>query len=159
MFLSPAVQIRCKDRSTCWGVVSFSGLLPTVLFHHLLTNHEVGPLDASTRRSLPPVFKSRRGHIWRLFHHWLRLITCGGRSAHLAYLVHKSGRKTSSSSSSLQVVGSFWFLLSFVDVLWCYRSIYFKLNFTWGSSPGMGISEECFIFDFASLPLQMARPI
>ena len=46
-------------------------------------------------RSLPPVFESRRGHIWRLFHFWLRLITFGGRSAHLAYHVHKSGRKTS----------------------------------------------------------------
>ena len=46
-------------------------------------------------RSLPPVFESRRGHIWRLFRLWLRLITFGGRSADLAYLVHKSGRKTS----------------------------------------------------------------
>jgi len=46
-------------------------------------------------RSLPPVFKSRRGHIWRLFCLSLRLITFGSRSAHLAYLVHKSGRKTS----------------------------------------------------------------
>ena len=46
-------------------------------------------------RSLPPVFESRRGHIWRLFRLWLRLITFGGRSAHLAYFVHKSGRKTS----------------------------------------------------------------
>jgi len=46
-------------------------------------------------RSLPPVFKSRHGHIWRLFRLSVRLITFGGRSAHLAYLVHKSGRKTS----------------------------------------------------------------
>jgi len=46
-------------------------------------------------RSLPPVFESRRGHIWRSFYLSLRLITFGGRSAHLAYLVHKSGRETS----------------------------------------------------------------
>ena len=46
-------------------------------------------------RSLPPGFESRSGHIWRLFHLWLRLIISGGRSAHLAYYVHKSGRKTS----------------------------------------------------------------
>jgi len=45
--------------------------------------------------SLPPVFESRRGHIWKAFHLWLRLITFGGRSDHLAYLVHKNGRKTS----------------------------------------------------------------
>ena len=46
-------------------------------------------------RSLPPEFESQRGHIWRLFHLRLRFITFGGRSVHLAYLVHKSGRKTS----------------------------------------------------------------
>ena len=46
-------------------------------------------------RSLPPVFESRRGDIWRLFHLWLRFVTFGSRSAHLAYHVHKSGRKTS----------------------------------------------------------------
>jgi len=48
-------------------------------------------------RSLPPRFESGRGHIWRMFHLWLRLITFGGRSTHLAYLVHKSGRKQQSS--------------------------------------------------------------
>ena len=46
-------------------------------------------------RSLPPVFESWHGHIWRLFHLWLCFITSGGRSAHLTYHVHKSGRKTS----------------------------------------------------------------
>ena len=46
-------------------------------------------------RSLPPVFESRRGHIWRLFRLSLSLIAFGSRSAHLAYRVHKSGRKTS----------------------------------------------------------------
>ena len=44
--------------------------------------------------SLPPVFESRHGHIWRMFHLWLRFTTFGGRSAHLAYHVHRSGRKT-----------------------------------------------------------------
>ena len=47
------------------------------------------------RRSLSPMFKSRRGYIWRLFHLWLNFITCGGQLAHLAYHVHKSGSKTS----------------------------------------------------------------
>ena len=32
---------------------------------------------------------------WRVFHRWLRFITFGGRSAHLAYHVHWSARKTS----------------------------------------------------------------
>jgi len=45
-------------------------------------------------RSLPPVFESRRGHIWRVFHLWLRFITFGCRTADLVYHVHKSGRKT-----------------------------------------------------------------
>jgi len=46
-------------------------------------------------RSLPPVFESRREHIWRMFHLWLRFITFGGHSAHLAYRVYKSGPRTS----------------------------------------------------------------
>ena len=45
--------------------------------------------------SLSSVFESRHGHIWRLFHLRLRFISFGGRSVHLAYRVHKSGRKTS----------------------------------------------------------------
>ena len=51
-------------------------------------------------RSLPPEFESRRGHIWKLFHLRLRFITFGGRSAHLAYHMHKSGRKTSTINRS-----------------------------------------------------------
>ena len=51
-----------------------------------------GALD---HRSLPPEFESRRGHIWRVFHPWLSFIILGGRSAHLAYHVNKSVRKTS----------------------------------------------------------------
>jgi len=46
-------------------------------------------------RSLPPEFESLRGHIWRVFHVWLRFITFRGRSAHLVYHVHKSVCKTS----------------------------------------------------------------
>ena len=46
-------------------------------------------------RSLPPVFKSWHGHIWRLFHLWLCFITFGGCLAHLAYCVHRSVHKTS----------------------------------------------------------------
>ena len=65
----------------------------TALFHWFT----VELVDGSVldRTSLPPVFESRRGHNWRLFHLWLRLITFGRRSAHLVNPVHKSGRKTS----------------------------------------------------------------
>jgi len=52
-------------------------------------------------RSLPPVFESRRGHIWRLFHLLHHLITFGGHSAHLAYHVHNSSCKTSIIISTL----------------------------------------------------------
>ena len=41
-----------------------------------------------------PEFESRHRHMWRVFHLWLPFITFGGRLAHLAYPVHKSGRKT-----------------------------------------------------------------
>ena len=34
-------------------------------------------------RSLPPEFKSQCGHVWRVFHLWLRFITFGDHSAHL----------------------------------------------------------------------------
>ena len=37
-----------------------------------------------------------------VFHLWLRIITFGGRSSHLAYHVHTSGRKTSITNQSLQ---------------------------------------------------------
>jgi len=50
-------------------------------------------------RSLPSVFESRRGHIWWVFHLWLRFITFGSRSVYLAYHVHKSGRKSSMNQS------------------------------------------------------------
>ena len=62
---------------------------------HLLNDGRLCGLTGSVldHRSLPPVFESRRGDIWRVFHLWLRFITLGGRSAHLAYHVHKNGRK------------------------------------------------------------------
>ena len=70
---------------------------------HMCTCMHVGALPWSSssvldHRSLPPVFESRRGHIWRLFRLSLRLITFGSRSAHLAYLVHKVAVKHQSSS-------------------------------------------------------------
>jgi len=42
-------------------------------------------------------------HICRGAPPWSSLITFGGRSAHLAYLVHKSGRKTSIIITSIYV--------------------------------------------------------
>ena len=51
--------------------------------------------SALDHRSLPPEFESWRRRIWRVFHLWLRFINFGGRSAHLPYHVHKSGRKIS----------------------------------------------------------------
>ena len=75
--------------STCTGNANWVIL---VAERSKYLQHSGSVLD---HRSLSPVFESRRGHIWRLFHLWLRFSTFGGRSAHLAYLVHKSGRKTS----------------------------------------------------------------
>ena len=66
----------------------------SVFYHH----RRAPPWSSGSvlvHRSLPFVFESRLGHIWRLFRLSLRLITFGSRSAHLAYHVHKSGRKTS----------------------------------------------------------------
>jgi len=44
--------------------------------------------------SLPPMFKSRPGHIEGCFIFDFASLTFGGRSAHLTYHVHKSGPKT-----------------------------------------------------------------
>jgi len=58
----------------------------TILINLVLLN-EWAPLWSSSaldQRSLPPEFEYRGGHIWRVFHFWLRLITFGCRSAHLA---------------------------------------------------------------------------
>ena len=51
--------------------------------------------SALDRRSLRSELESRRGHIWKVSHLWVRFITFEGSSAYLAYHVHKSGRKTS----------------------------------------------------------------
>jgi len=52
-------------------------------------------------RCIAPGFKPRPGCTRRVFHLSLRLITIEGRSCYLAYLVHKSGRKTATFTFSL----------------------------------------------------------
>ena len=74
-----------------------------MLFNSLFSSKPWSSGSVLDHISLPPVFESRRGHIWRLFRLSLRLITVGSRSAHLAYRVHKSGRKTSSLSKLFYV--------------------------------------------------------
>jgi len=61
-------------------------------------------------RSLLPVFESRCGHIWRLFHLWLRFITVRGRSTYLVYHVLKSARKTP------------------IIIIWCYTVYNYYLS-------------------------------
>jgi len=51
-------------------------------------------VNAAGHTTLTPLFELQLGYIWTLFRHSLRPITFGSRSAHLAYRVHKSGRKT-----------------------------------------------------------------
>ena len=70
-----------------------------VHFGRLLLSHLCRALPWSSssvldHRSLPHMFESRHGYIWRLFHLWLRFITFKGHLGHLAYHVHKSGHKT-----------------------------------------------------------------
>ena len=55
---------------------------------HDLTSSGVCP------RSIPPRFKLRTDYVRRVFNLSLRPIFFGNGSAHLAYLVHQSGRKT-----------------------------------------------------------------
>ena len=79
-------------------------------------------------RSLPPVFESRRGHVWRLFHLWIRFITFGGRSAHLAYLVYKPGRKT--LIIIIIIIFLSWLALSFYD-LSGYTDLHHQVYIMW----------------------------
>jgi len=73
----------------CFGV-SYLYLKP--FFLNILRGLTGSGLD---HISLQPEFESRREHIWRLFHLWLRFIPFGCRSAYFAFLVHKGGRKPS----------------------------------------------------------------
>ena len=50
-------------------------------------------------RGRPPI-GYRKGYVRRVFHLSLSLITFGGCPAHLAYLVDKSGRKTSTHTKA-----------------------------------------------------------
>jgi len=84
-------------------------------------------------RSLPSVFESRRGDIWRLFHLWLLFTVFRGRSAHLAYHMHKSGIKTPNiifihCIQMIQQVPVMNFSIRlFQSMLSCHR-LYFFLN-------------------------------
>ena len=79
-----------------WNFVSQTITLRSLDYNSpILTHPPWSSGSVLDHRSLPPMFESRHGHIWKLFHLRLRLITVGGRSAHLANNVHKRGRKTS----------------------------------------------------------------
>ena len=88
-FLAGRITITMKRNSIT------STRITSKLRWHLCRAPPLSSDSLLDHRSLPPVFESWRGHIWRLFHLWPHFITFGGHSAHLAYHVHKSGRKTS----------------------------------------------------------------
>jgi len=79
-----------NNASICINIIVMHPFIPPICRAPPWSNGSV--LD---QRSPSPVFESRRGHIWRVFHLWLRFISFGDRSAHLSYDVHKSGHKTS----------------------------------------------------------------
>jgi len=80
--------------------VTFNTSYPVVLLHFVCIIQVWSSGSMFDHRSLPPVFESQCGHIWRLFCLWLCFITFGGRSAHLAYHVQKSGHQSSTSYRS-----------------------------------------------------------
>ena len=77
-----------------WWVKKSNKLIVWVLFKNIEGAPPWSSSSVLDHRSLPPMFESQHGHIWRLFHLWLHFITFRGCSAHFAYHVHKSGRKT-----------------------------------------------------------------
>ena len=64
--------------------------------HYALTGSAVGHI------SIAPGFKPWPGYVRRVFNLSPCLITVGGRSAHLGYIMHKSGRKTATFTFPLQ---------------------------------------------------------
>ena len=78
--------------STHWWLVLYIILLTRWITYlgrlYSLTGSVVGHI------SIAPGFKRRPDYVRSVFHLSLRLVIFGGRSAHLAYLLHKIGRKT-----------------------------------------------------------------
>ena len=80
-----------------WWYVAFSAIY-CLIYRSSLCCY-VGCLHGLTgsmvnHRSIAPGFKPWPDYVRRVFYLWLCLIIFGGHSAHLAYFVHKSGRKT-----------------------------------------------------------------
>ena len=85
---------------SCFLVIEYNQLIQykvILFYYHDLTYSGV------SHRSLAPGFKHRPGYVRRVFHLSLPLITFGNRSAHLACLVHKSGRKTATFTFYIHV--------------------------------------------------------
>ena len=94
----PLVQVQKWNRERLINATTGSVylmLFPVTVYITVYRAPHWSSGSVQDNRSLPPVFESRCGHIWRLFHIWLRFITFGGRSAHLVYDIHKGRRKTS----------------------------------------------------------------
>ena len=83
MFISLDIK-----NSNDWGGLKLQGVFTRTRDLHGLTSRVVG------HRSIAPGFKSRPGYVRMVFHLSLRLITVGGRSAHLDNPVHQSVHKT-----------------------------------------------------------------
>jgi len=77
-----------------WVLIDIKVYIPTrTVLVRAVTNYQWSNGSILDHISLAPVFESWSWHIWRLFHLWLRFITFGDCSAHLAYHAHKSGHK------------------------------------------------------------------
>ena len=105
VFVRSVKQVQQHEVSihNWWTLIKFASLR----WWWLLRGIIVSALD---HRSLSPEFESLRGNIWRVFHLWLRFITFGSRSAHLAYNVHKSGRKTSIIIITITIIIYYYYL-------------------------------------------------
>ena len=94
-------------------LISITVLIITdVIFIYKLSQRgtTIWPIHTSSaggHRSIAPGFKLRPGYVRRLFHLSLRLITFGGRSAHLAYHVDNSDRKTATVTFTTDLSSKF----------------------------------------------------
>ena len=81
---------------------------------------------------------------WFIF---LTFITFGGRSAHLAYRVHKSGRKT-------PIINALYIYVKYLKILkYCFKSIGKTQSFNWNTSLNLSVIWNNLLKDFQYLPV------
>jgi len=121
IFIQKLVHSVNLRRTTCW-IWLLIDLLFIIIIIIIIINITRCLCELSSRAAghilLTQVFSSRPDYVTRVFHRSLHLITFGGRLAHLAYHMHKSGHNTATilhfhyqADENLPSIPSWWWWL------------------------------------------------